>query len=63
MYRLNKGPTFIWSPKEDITAFELANCMTMMIASGQRHASEIWLVKTFDTLPEEAKRHFRKIEE
>jgi len=43
---------FIWRPKEDITAYELARCAP---AFG---VSSLSLGDFVDSLPDEAKRHF-----
>lgn len=45
---------FIWSPKPDITTYELALCVTMLIATNAEIA-----VSVYDSLPENAKRHIK----
>lgn len=49
---------FIWKPREDITAYEIALCMSVLIASIQRHSSASLVDKVYSDLPEMAKRHF-----
>jgi hypothetical protein len=52
-----KSAVYAWTPKEDITAYELALCMPVLssrIDSGTKgHA--------VDQLPDNAKRHFSKL--
>jgi hypothetical protein len=47
-----------WSPKEDITAYELALCMGLVIANAQRHGH---VMEEYEKLPDSAKRHFEDL--
>lgn len=47
---------FVWEPQKDITAYELAECMRMLIPESDNR-------REFDLPPKEAQRHFRIIEE
>lgn len=57
----NKKPPekvlYQWNPKEDITTYELAQAMTMIIHSSSAPA----LAKVWDRLPDSVKRHFEVI--
>lgn len=53
----NKVRKFRWSPKPDITTYELALCMKMLIATNAEIAAGV-----YDSLPENAKRHIREVE-
>lgn len=48
----------IWEPKEDITAYELALAMKVLFATQSQFAD---VKATYDTLPEAAQRHFRRV--
>lgn len=47
-------PNYLWKPQSDITAYELALCLPIVVTSNT------WGV---ESLPDEAKRHFERIEE
>ena len=46
-------------PQADISAYELALCMTMLITALARNARAVDVCKQWDELPHEAKRHFQ----
>ena len=48
---------YIWEPKEDITIYELALLIPVFVSVLQ--GSVVWMI---ETLPPEARRHFRKEE-
>jgi len=49
-----------WSPKEDITTYELALCMGVVVAQTQQSRARL-VMETFDKLPDSAKRHFERL--
>lgn len=49
----------IWAPQPDITTFELAQCLGLLIAQGQSRLTTSIVEQTFEKLPDAAKRHFR----
>jgi hypothetical protein len=44
--------TLIWDPQPDITTYELALCIPILMAIGKQH-------QFYDQLPEEARRHWK----
>ena len=55
-YLLDVNSTnYIWDPKEDITVYELALLLPIFAYVSQ--GSVVWMI---ETLPPEARRHFRK---
>ena len=57
-YLLDVNSTnYIWEPKEDITVYELALLLPIFAYVSQ--GSVVWMI---ETLPLEARRHFRKEE-
>lgn len=50
-----------WMPKEDITTYELALCLQVLIADNAYGAEFCHAV--YETLPDECKRHWEKVEE
>lgn len=44
--------SYVWKPKPDITTFELALCLKMLVG--------VNVSRIYDTLPDEAKRHWDK---
>lgn len=57
-FKKNKYKNFIWKPQEDITPYELAMCLKLLIGSisGIRDLSLV-----FDELPDNCKRHIEAI--
>lgn len=51
-----------WTPKPDITTFELAQCMSVLIASLAKYTGADKAKREFEKLPPEAKRHFVVLE-
>ncbi len=51
-----------WTPQPDITAFELAQCMSVLIASLAKYSGNEQATREFEKLPTEAKRHFVVLE-
>lgn len=58
---LPKPKEYLWSPQPDITAYELASCLTLMMASVHGGASSI--EAAYVLLPEAAKRHWQVVED
>lgn len=50
---------FVYEPKEDITTFELAQAVKMLIASHEQYRSVERMRAVYDELPESVQRHFR----
>lgn len=53
---LTKTKSFAWNPQPDITTYELALCTGAMILAASGHFE-----KSYDKLPENAKRHFVEV--
>lgn len=53
-------PAYLWSPSEDITTFELAQCMGVLVGVNMRYSSIEFISALIESLPENAKRHFQR---
>jgi len=47
-----------WNPAEDITTYELALCLKVLIANTNKYASAARVQAAYEGLPATAKRHF-----
>jgi hypothetical protein len=56
MSTVKPPPIYRWEPKEDITTYELACCMDLLMPFGWIYAD---FSDRYDRLPEGSKRHFR----
>ena len=59
MGRLTQPKQYEWKPKEDITTYELALCVPIIVYGGYNHGVEYLII----ALPENAQRHFQEIEQ
>lgn len=48
---------FLWNPQQDITAYELAMCLKVLLVR------PCGVIEAFKALPENCKRHFEELKE
>ena len=53
--QVNSQDVYVWEPKKDITPYEIALLLPIFAYVSQ--GSAVWMI---ETLPPEARRHFRK---
>lgn len=50
-----RARVFLWNPQQDITTYELAMCLTVLLGK------QFDVIEAYNLLPENCKRHFEEL--